>query len=83
MNLYPTHLTNNKNFFSMNFFISSRLGLSAIVALLTIFSAGAQIRAETSGDKSAPLPSSPGVSAPTLRLRSFTIIVRDYDEAKN
>jgi len=66
----------------MNISISSCLGLSVIIAILTVLSVGTQVRAESPEDKHASSASSPGVS-PSLRLRSFTIIVRDYDEAKN
>jgi len=67
----------------MNISISSRSGLSAISALLTVLSAGTQVLAESPEEKAGPSGSSLAVSSPTLRLRSFTIIVRDYDEAKN
>jgi len=67
----------------MNITILSRSGLSAIIALLLVLSAGTQGRAQTPAGKPAPSGGSPTTSSPTLRLRSVTIIVRDYDEAKN
>jgi catechol 2,3-dioxygenase-like lactoylglutathione lyase family enzyme len=63
--------------------ISSRSASSAILALLTVLSAGTRTRAQSAADMPSASIGSPAVSSPTLRLRSFTIIVRDYDEAKN
>src|SRR5215813_195059 len=67
----------------MNIFISPRSGLSAFIALFTVLSAAIQVRAQSPVKEPTPPNGSPAVSSPTLHLRSFTIIVRDYDEAKD
>ncbi|HEY4282809.1 MAG TPA: VOC family protein [Chthoniobacterales bacterium] len=54
----------------MNITVSTRGKMWAIVAALGAFSVANQLQAQS--------PASP----PTVQLRSFTIVVRDYDEAK-
>lgn len=66
----------------MNIPISTQSVLSVIVATIAVLSGGMQLQAQSTADKPAPAASSASDSSPTLRLKSFTIIVRDYDEAK-
>lgn len=59
--------------------ISPRSGLRWLTIAALCFASGARpAEAQTPADKSAA-----PASAPTVRLRSFTIVVRDYDEAKS
>jgi catechol 2,3-dioxygenase-like lactoylglutathione lyase family enzyme len=67
----------------MNSSISAHSVLSAIVATITVLFARTQLQAQSSADKPAPSASWATDSSPTIRLKSFTIIVRDYDEAKD
>ena len=67
----------------MNISIPLRCGsFLSTITLLVALSAGSLVQAQSPAEKHAALPNASLVS-PTVRLRSFTIIVRDYDEAKN
>jgi Glyoxalase/Bleomycin resistance protein/Dioxygenase superfamily len=65
----------------MNICIPPRCGSLAAITALVVLSAASLVQAQSPADKQAALLNAS--IAPTLRLRSFTIIVRDYDEAKN
>jgi hypothetical protein len=65
----------------MNTLTVRRLGYLALFPAFIVLFASIQLQGQDGSDQ--PVASTNGTAAPTLRLRSFTIIVRDYDEAKN
>src|ERR1700757_4369994 len=63
----------------MNMCISLRGPILAIIVAIAGFVSVSPLLGQIPVDK----PAGPAAVEPTLKLRSFTIVVRDYDEAKN
>jgi hypothetical protein len=66
----------------MNTITTRRHGTLALIPAFIVLFAPINVQGQNPLNQPT-VPTSPSAAPPTLRLRSFTIIVRDYDEAKN